>query len=56
MELYKIVRYYAPSQDGQTKRNRTIKTGLTLEQAKAHCNHPKTRKEGVYFDGFVKQK
>lgn len=57
MEQYKIVRYYAPSQDCQrTKRNRTIKTGLTLEQAKAHCNNPKTRKEGVYFDGYALQK
>ena len=56
-DRYKIVRYYAPSQDcRRTKRNRTIKTGLTLKQAKAHCNDPKTRKEGVYFDGFVKQK
>ena len=53
MELYKIIRYYSPSQD---KKRRTIKTGLTLEQAKAHCNDPKTRKDGVYFDGFEKQK
>ncbi|KKM60100.1 hypothetical protein LCGC14_1545170 [marine sediment metagenome] len=52
-DQYKIVRFYYPDQN---RRRRTIKTGLTLEQAKAHCNDPKTRKEGVYFDGFEKQK
>jgi len=52
VDNYKIVRYYAPSQN---KPNRTIKTGLTLEQAQAHCNDPKTHKEGVYFDGYAKQ-
>ncbi len=50
---YKIVRYYALDQN---KRKRTISTGLTLEQVKAHCNDPKTRKEGMYFDGYEKQK
>ena len=53
MERYKIVRYYAPSLN---RKKRTIKTGLTLEQAQAHCNNPKTRKEGVYFDGYEKQR
>ncbi len=51
-DTYKIVRFYDPSQN---KRRRTIKTGLTLEQAKAHCNDPKTRKTGVYFDGFAQE-
>ena len=50
--MYKIVRFYSPSQN---KPSRTIKTGLTLEQAQAHCNNPKTRKEGVYFDGYTKE-
>ncbi len=52
-DQYKIIRFYDPSQN---KRKRVIKTGLTLEQARAHCNDPKTRKEGVYFDGFERQK
>ncbi len=52
-DTYKIVRFYYPSQN---KRKRTIRTGLTLEQAQAHCNNPKTSKEGVYFDGYYKQK
>ena len=50
MQTYKIVRCYYP---GLNKKNRTIKTGLTLEQAQKHCNDPKTRKEGVYFDGYT---
>lgn len=52
MERYKIVRFYSPI--GCHKPNRTIKTGLTLEQAQAHCNDPRTRKDGVYFDGYMK--
>ena len=48
--MYKITRFYAPHLN---KQNRTIKTGLTLEQAQAHCNDPRTRKDGVYFDGYT---
>lgn len=55
MQMYKIVRYYAPAVNGSSRPNRTIKTELTLEQAKAHCNNPKTRRAGVYFDGYTKQ-
>jgi len=60
MDKYKIVRFYAPSRTAtsdhtRNKRSRTIKTGLTLEQAQAHCNDPKTRKDGVYFDGYTKE-
>jgi len=50
--MYKIVRFYAPHLN---KQSRTIKTGLTLQQAQTHCSSPKTRKEGVYFDGYTKQ-
>lgn len=50
MRLFKIVRYYAPH---LKKQQRTIKRGLTLEQAQAHCNDSKTRKEGVYFDAYT---
>lgn len=47
--MYKIVRfYYNPN-----RKSRTIKSKLTLEQAQAHCSDPKTRKEGVYFDGYT---
>jgi hypothetical protein len=56
--MYKIVRYYYPRGrnvwgEPRTQRPRTIKTRLTLEQAQAHCRDPKTRKDGVYFDGYV---
>ena len=52
METYKIVRYYAPH---IKKANKTIKTGLTLEEAKKYCSDSSTQKTNVYFDGFVKE-
>lgn len=51
-DRYKIIRFYTPNKN---KRKRVIAIGLTLEQARAHCNDPKTRKEGVYFDGLERQ-
>jgi len=51
MDTYRIERFYAAS----GKMRRVIKTGLTLEQAQAHCRDPKTRKDGVYFDGYTKE-
>jgi len=48
-ETYKIVRFYRDP----NKSNRTILTGLTLEQAQAHCKDPATRKEGEWFDGYT---
>ena len=47
---YNIVRFYAPHTG---RYNRTIKRGLTLEQAQAHCKDPNTRKEGEWFDGYT---
>ncbi len=59
---YKIVRcYFDPN-----KRSRTIATGLTLEEAQAHCKDPETssktctkpyprsltRKHGPWFDAY----
>ena len=60
--MYKIVRMY---RDAGTPR-RTIRTGLTLEQAQAHCNDPetssstctsaagkrRTKRMGPWFDGY----
>jgi hypothetical protein len=46
---FRIIRFYHPSQN---RRSRTIKTGLTEEQAQAHCHRPDTHKTGVYFDGY----
>ncbi len=44
---YKIVRFF---QDGRNRR--TIKTGLTLEEAQAHCEREDTAGEG-WFDGYT---
>ena len=46
---YKIIRSFAPHLN---KSVRTICRGLTLEQAQAHCHNPKTRQDGVWFDGY----
>ena len=58
--MYKIIRFYFNGG------SRTIKTGLTLEEARAHCNDPETssstctrpdrkritRRNGPWFDGY----
>lgn len=49
---YKIVRFYSPS---QKKNKETIKMGLTLAEARRHCNDPKTKAEGKWFDGYEKE-
>ena len=60
--MYHIVRHYVGGG------HRTIKTGLTLEQAQAHCKDPntssstahsaagkaRTRRIGQWFDGYQK--
>lgn len=62
METYKIIRFYR----GEMRSPTTIKGGLTLEQARAHCRDPETSsltctlKEGRHhtyeyghwFDGY----
>ena len=59
---YRIVRMFAD----RDKRSRVIKSGLTLEQAQAHCGDPETssstctsskrraytRRNGEWFDGY----
>lgn len=61
--MYKIVRMF---QRGWNPKRRTIKTGLTLEQAQAHCQNPETSSStatsakarrytelhGPWFDGY----
>ena len=44
-----IVRFYRPRLG---RKSRTIKTGLTEDEAQAHCSREDTRKQGVYFDGY----
>jgi hypothetical protein len=67
--MYKIVRQYCgkPGLDGHLQsRKRTVETGLTLEEAQAHCNDPETSsrtctsaakrqitaQHGAWFDGY----
>ena len=50
--MYKVIRFYSPSQD---RENKIINTGLTLEEAQEHCSRKDTREEGVYFDGYDKE-
>ncbi len=65
MTTYKIVRFY----QNPNMRCRTIMTGLSLEQAQAHCNDPETssttaksraakritKRNGPWFDGYTEE-
>ena len=46
-ETYKIVRYYAE----RGRPSKTIKAGLSLEEAIRHCRKPSTQGDG-WFDAF----
>lgn len=46
--MYRIIRFY------KSGGKRTIKTVSTLEIAQLHCNDPRTKKNGVYFEGYTK--
>lgn len=46
--MYKIIRFY------KSGSKRTIKIVSSLEIAQLHCNDSRTRKDGVYFDGYQK--
>jgi len=63
--MYKIIRFYSkmPTGNGHMHiKRRTIKTGLTKEEARAHCPDPETssrtctsnrvRGGGSWFDGY----
>ena len=47
--MYKIIRFY---QDDRP--SRTIQTGLTLEEAQAHCTREDTHGDG-WFDGYSEE-
>lgn len=65
MTTYKIVRCYRNA----GIRSRTMRTGLTLEQAQAHCSDPETssktatsknamattRRVGAWFDSYTEE-
>lgn len=64
METYKVIRFFRDS-----SRRVTVKTGLTLEEAQAHCGDPetssstctsangkrRTRRSGPWFDGWTEE-
>ena len=54
MDTYMIKRFYCPDGRGNSKPARTIKQGLTLEQAQEHCNDDST-KCSAFFDGYEKE-
>lgn len=46
---YNIVRHFRVS-----GRRKILHRGVSLEVAQLHCNDPKTRRAGVWFDGYEK--
>ena len=66
--MYKIIRSFLNSWMGEG-RPQTIKTGLTLEEAQAHCKDPetssstctsdvgkrRTERMGPWFDGYEEE-
>lgn len=55
MTTYKIIRFYSPAEKAKGKMNYTVRIGLSLEEAKAHCNNPNTRCAGRWFDGYIEE-
>ena len=47
-EQYKIYRFY------RNGRKKLVKTVSSLEIAQLHCNDPRTKRDGVWFDGYTK--
>ena len=64
--MYRIIRHY----ERASVRTRVIETGLTLEEAQAHCKDPetssrtcklahnkrRTKHVGAWFDGYTESK
>ncbi len=48
-QQYKIVRFFRVS-----RRRRMIHRNVSLQVAQLHCNDPRTRRDGVWFDGYEK--
>ena len=49
-ETYSIIRFYADSEHSEHRS--VIREGLTLAEARAHCQRDDTSEAGVWFDGF----
>jgi len=53
METYKIIRF-KKDQDGFPSQNKTVKRGLTEQEAQAHCQREDTHGPN-WFDGYTKE-
>jgi hypothetical protein len=51
--MYKIIRFYQDT--GHQDHGKVIKTGLTLDEAQAHCQDEATHEAGVWFDGYTEE-
>ena len=49
---YSIIRIFNPR---LRRKSKIIKTGLTLKEAKEHCQDSSTKKEGKWFDGYISE-
>ena len=52
-KTYKILRKYKDS--SHPDNNRVVKEGLSLAEAKEHCQDPDTEEKGVWFDAFYEE-
>jgi hypothetical protein len=50
---YSIVRFHADS--NHPDHRKVIDTGLTLDEAQAHCQDEDSRESGVWFDGYTEE-
>ena len=50
VKMYNVIRYYNPNLN---KLNEIVKDGLTLAEAKEHCQDKGSRESGIYFDGYT---
>ena len=53
MSTYEIIRFYADS--SHPDHHKIIKSDLTLEEAKEHCQDDESHDAGVWFDGFQEE-
>lgn len=49
-DSYCIIRFYRDSDHPDHRM--IVASGLTEAEAKAHCQDPSTREDGVWFDGW----
>jgi hypothetical protein len=53
-KTYKIIRFYRNSD--HKNHMKIMKRGLSLAEAQQHCQDERTKKCGVWFDGYGEEK